>query len=56
MYITITNRAGDKVFQESINNIKGLQLNKEAASIEAYKKGKQRIEEQMISSILESIF
>jgi hydroxymethylpyrimidine/phosphomethylpyrimidine kinase len=56
MSITITNRAGDKVFQESINNIKGLQLNKDAASIEAYKKGKQRIEEQMISSILESIF
>lgn len=56
MTITITNRAGDKVFEESVNNIKGLQLNKDAASIEAYKKGKQRIEEQMISSILESIF
>jgi len=46
---------GDIVYQESLNSIKGLQLNKDAAGIEAYKKGKEKIENEMVKSILSSI-
>lgn len=48
-------RTGDIVYQESLSAIKGLQLNADAASIEAYKKGKEKIEQQIVKSIVQSI-
>lgn len=56
MTVVVKNKAGEVVFKESVNNLKGLQLNKDAASIEAYKKGRERITEQLIPSILDAIF
>lgn len=56
MNIIVTDKAGNIVFKEGANNIKGLQLNKAAAGMEAYKKGQQRLEEQIVPSIIESIF
>lgn len=54
--LEVTNKAGDVIYKESVNNLKGLQLNKDAAGIEAYKKGRQKLEDEMIPSILDSIF
>jgi hypothetical protein len=54
--VNVFNSQGEVVYSESVNNIKGLQLNKDAAGQDAYKKGRSRIEEQMVSSILEVIF
>ena len=56
MSVIVLSANGETVYSESINNIKGLQLNLESASQDAYKKGRSRIEEQMVSSILEVIF
>jgi hypothetical protein len=47
--------AGEVVFKESVAAIKGLQLNRDAAGIDAYKRGKERIEQQIVKSILEAI-
>jgi hypothetical protein len=35
--------------------VKGLQLNKDAASIEAYKKGREKIEQHIVPKLLEAI-
>lgn len=48
-------RSGEIVYQESLASIKGLQLNPEAASMEAYKKGKEKIEQQISKSIMDAI-
>lgn len=56
MTIVVKSKAGEIVFKESVNNLKGLQLNRDAASVEAYKKGRERITEQLVPSILEAIF
>lgn len=48
-------KSGEIVYQESLSAIKGLQLNVGAASMEAYKKGKEKIEQQISKSILEAI-
>jgi hypothetical protein len=56
MTVVVLSATGETVYTESLNNIKGLQLNLESASQDAYKKGRTRIEEQMVSSILEVIF
>jgi ABC-type uncharacterized transport system auxiliary subunit len=48
-------KTGDVVYQESLTAIKGLQLNADAASIEAYKKGKEKIEQQITRSIIDAI-
>jgi hypothetical protein len=47
--------SGETVYKESLGSIKGLQLNKDAASIEAYKKGRERIESEIVKSLLEAI-
>ncbi|MEZ4799486.1 MAG: LPP20 family lipoprotein [Flavobacteriales bacterium] len=56
MTVEVKSKSGETVYRESINNLKGLQLNKDAASLDAYKKGREKLESQMITSILESIF
>jgi hypothetical protein len=56
MSVIVLSANGETVYSESLNNIKGLQLNLESASQDAYKKGRSRIEEQMVSTILEVIF
>lgn len=48
-------RTGETVFTESISSIKGLQMNIQAADIEAYKNGKSKIEEQIIPSLMNAI-
>jgi len=52
----VKSKQGEVIYKESLNNIKGLQLNPNAASIEAYKKGRERLEQQIIPSILDTIF
>jgi hypothetical protein len=54
--IMVKSKQGEVIYKESLNNIKGLQLNPNAASIEAYKKGRERLEQQIIPSILDTIF
>lgn len=46
---------GDVVYQTSKNQIKGLQLNFEAAGMEAYKKGGKLIEKEITKDIINSI-
>jgi hypothetical protein len=48
-------KTGETVFQESLSGIKGVQLNANAASIDAYKKGRERIEKEIVDATLESI-
>jgi LPP20 lipoprotein len=56
MTVEVTKPAtGEVVYRETVPAIKGLQLNKDAASIDAYKKGKERIEQQLVKSILDAI-
>jgi len=43
------------VFNETLSSIKGLQLNKDAAGIEAYKKGKEKIEQQLAQKLIQTI-
>jgi hypothetical protein len=54
--VIVESNQGEIIYKESLNNIKGLQLNRDAASIEAYKKGRERLEQQIIPSILDTIF
>jgi hypothetical protein len=46
---------GEVVYSESIPGIKGLQLTREAASTDAYKKAKDKIDSEIVSSLLSSI-
>jgi hypothetical protein len=46
---------GEVVYQETQSSIKGLQLNMDAASMEAYKKGKDKMETEIVKSMLEAI-
>ncbi|MFM7234385.1 MAG: LPP20 family lipoprotein [Flavobacteriales bacterium] len=48
-------KTGEVAFSETLSSVKGLQLNRDAASIEAYKKGKERIEQQIISKLTQAI-
>jgi hypothetical protein len=43
------------VYSESIPGIKGLQLTREAASTDAYKKAKDKIDSEIVTSLLSSI-
>jgi LPP20 lipoprotein len=54
MTVTKTN-SGEVVYSESIPALKGLQLTREAASIDAYKKAKDKIDAEIVSSVLASI-
>lgn len=53
---TVRDREGRTLLQSSENNIKGLQLNFEAAGLEAYKKAVKRIEREISDNILDAIF
>lgn len=48
-------KTGEIVYQEALSGIKGVQLNANAASIDAFKKGRERIEKEIVPSTLESI-
>ena len=48
-------RNGDVAFSETLSSVKGLQLNRDAAGIEAYKKGKEKMEQQITPKLLQSI-
>jgi hypothetical protein len=49
------NAGGEIVYKETASAIKGLQLNRDAAGTDAYKRGKERIEQQVVKTILEAI-
>lgn len=56
MQIVVKNKiTGETVYQESLSNIKGLQLTNDAAGIEAYKKGKEKIESEIVKTLLDVI-
>jgi predicted small secreted protein len=56
MTITVKNGVtGEVVYQETLSSIKGLQLNMDAASMEAYKKGKEKMETEIVKSMLDAI-
>lgn len=54
--LVVKNRkTGEVAFSETMSSIKGLQLNKDAAGIEAYKKGKEKVEQQLAPKLLQAI-
>jgi hypothetical protein len=54
--LVVKNRKnGDVTFSETLSSVKGLQLNRDAAGIEAYKKGKEKMEQQVTPKLLQSI-
>ncbi len=56
MQISVTSvLTQEVVYEESFSGIKGLQLNTTAAGTEAYKKGKEKIEKDVVKSILQNI-
>jgi len=56
MNLEVKNRkTGEISYSETLSSVKGLQLNKDAASIEAYKKGKEKIEQQMAPKLIQAI-
>lgn len=56
MTVAVTNAvSGETAYQETLTSIKGLQMNADAASMEAYKKGKEKIETEIVKSMLDAI-
>jgi len=56
MNLEVKNRkTGEISYSETLSSVKGLQLNKDAASIEAYKKGKEKIEQQMAPKLIQAM-
>jgi hypothetical protein len=54
--LVVKNRkTGEVAFSETLSSVKGLQLNKDAAGIEAYKKGKEKVEQALTPKLLQSI-
>jgi hypothetical protein len=54
--LVVKNRkTGEIVFSETLSSVKGLQLNKDSAGIEAYKKGKEKVEQALTPKLLQSI-
>ncbi len=54
--ITTSNiKSKQTVYQETFSAIKGLQLNTQAAGNEAYKKGKEKMEREIIKNLLQTI-
>lgn len=54
--LVVKNRkTGEVAFSETLSSVKGLQLNKDAAGIEAYKKGKEKVEQTLTPKLLQSI-
>lgn len=55
MHVVVRNKIGDIVYRNSIQNVKGLQLNFQAAGIEAFKKGAKSIEKEIANEIADAI-
>jgi hypothetical protein len=56
LHVLVKNKkTGEIVYQQALSGIKGVQLNANAASIDAFKKGRERIEKEIVPSTLESI-
>jgi hypothetical protein len=56
MIVTVKNaKSGEELYRKGLNQIKGLQLNYEAASTEAYKKGAKKIEEEIAGDIVSTL-
>jgi len=55
MHVVVRNKNGDIVYRKSMQNIKGLQLNYEAAGIEAFKKVGKALEKDITNDISEAI-
>jgi hypothetical protein len=56
MNLIVKNRkTGQIAFSETLSSVKGLQLNRDAAGIEAYKKGKEKVEQQLTPKLLQAI-
>jgi hypothetical protein len=54
--LVVKNRkTGEIAFSETLSSVKGLQLNKDSAGIEAYKKGKEKVEQVLTPKLLQSI-
>lgn len=47
--------SGNEIFRKGMHNVKGLQLNFNAAGIEAYKKGVKKLEKEFLSEMIESL-
>lgn len=52
---TVKNKQGTVILQNSAGNIKGLQLNFEAAGLEAYKKGISKMEKEVAETLVKSM-
>lgn len=52
----VNNQNGSQVYRQAINNIKGLQLNFDAASGDAYKRASKKIESEIIDELITTIF
>jgi hypothetical protein len=48
-------KTSEIVFSETLSSVKGLQLNKDSAGIEAYKKGKEKMEQTLAPKLLQVI-
>ncbi|MDZ4752023.1 MAG: LPP20 family lipoprotein [Flavobacteriales bacterium] len=56
MSIAVKDRMnGQTIYGESLNNIKGLQLNFDAAGIDAYKKGAEKIDTTVAKALIDAI-
>lgn len=56
MNVTVKNvKTGEIIFQDATSSMKGVQLTIEGASIDAYKKGKEKIENQLAAAIVDAI-
>lgn len=56
MTVTVKDLSNNAVvFEETPNQLKGIQLNEESASEDAYKKGKEKIEQQIVKGMLDAI-
>jgi hypothetical protein len=56
MNVTVKNvKTGEIIFQDATSSMKGVQLTIEGASIDAYKKGMEKIENQLAAAIVDAI-
>lgn len=56
MRVELKDQGGNILYKNADSNIKGLQLNFEAAGMEAYKNGAQRVERNIADELIEAIF
>lgn len=52
----VDNKNGSQVYSQSINNIKGLQLNFDSASVDAYKRASKKIESEILEELITTVF